>query len=58
VSQNRAEIGGKDVEDDERSGVPPQTDICDVILRFLEKNPHSSSRDIGKALFTPKTTIL
>jgi hypothetical protein len=26
-------------------------------LRFLEKNPRSSSPDIRKALFTPKTTI-
>jgi predicted transcriptional regulator len=34
------------------------SDIRDIILRFLEKNPHSSSRDISKALFTPKTTIL
>jgi uncharacterized protein YfaT (DUF1175 family) len=24
----------------------------------LEKNSHSSSRDISKALFTPKTTII
>jgi hypothetical protein len=29
-----------------------------VILRFLEKNPDCSSRDLSKILFTPKTTIL
>jgi hypothetical protein len=50
--------GQENVEDDERSGRPLQTDIRDVILRFLEKNPHSSSWDSSKALFTPKTTIL
>jgi histone-lysine N-methyltransferase SETMAR len=54
----RFRAGQEDVEDDERPGRPPQTDLCDVILRFLEKNPHSSSRDISKALFTPKTTVL
>jgi histone-lysine N-methyltransferase SETMAR len=50
--------GQENVEDDERSARPPQTDIRDVILRFLEKNPHSSSRNISKALFIPKATIL
>jgi hypothetical protein len=54
----RFRAGKENVEDDERSGRPPQIDIRDVILRFLEKNPHSSSRDISKALFTPKTIIL
>jgi hypothetical protein len=54
----RVRTGQETVEDDERSARPPQTDIRDVILRFLEKNPHSSSRDINKALFTRTTTIL
>jgi hypothetical protein len=54
----RFRAGQENVEDDERSRRRPQTDIGDAILRFLEKNPHSSSRDIRKALFTPKTTIL
>jgi hypothetical protein len=54
----RFRAGQKDVEDDERSRKPPQTDICDIILRFLEKNPHSLSRDISKAFLTSKTTIL
>jgi hypothetical protein len=53
----RFRVGQEDVEDDERPGRSPQTDICDVILRFLKKNPHSSSRDMSKALFIPKTTI-
>jgi hypothetical protein len=54
----RFRAGQKNVEVDEKSGKPPQTDIRDVILRFLEKNPHSSSRDISQPLLTPKTTIL
>jgi hypothetical protein len=54
----RFRAGQENVEDDERSGTPPQRDIRDVIFRFLEQNPHFSSLDIGKALFTPKTTIL
>jgi hypothetical protein len=54
---NRFRAGQEDVEDDERPGTPPQTDICGVILRFLEMNLHSSSRDISKAFFTPKATI-
>jgi transposase len=54
----RFRAGKENVEDDERSGRPPHTDIRDVFLRFLRKNPHSSSGDISKALFTPKTTIL
>jgi histone-lysine N-methyltransferase SETMAR len=54
----RFRAGQENGADDERSGRPPQTDSRDIRLRFLEKNPHSSSRDISKALFTPKTTIL
>jgi hypothetical protein len=50
--------GQQDPEDDERSERPPQKDICDDILGFLEKNPYSSSRDMSKALLTSKTTIL
>jgi hypothetical protein len=38
--------------------MPPQTDVRDVILRCPEKNPHSSSRHISKALFTPQTAII
>jgi hypothetical protein len=33
----RFRAGEHDVEDDDRSGPPPQTDLCDAILRFLEK---------------------
>jgi hypothetical protein len=36
----------------------PQNDLDDVVLRFLEKQLHSSSRWIGKALYSPWTTIL
>jgi hypothetical protein len=46
-----------DVEDDERSGTPAQTDLRNAILRFLERNPHSSSGNVRKALFTPKMII-
>jgi hypothetical protein len=35
----RFRAGQENLEDDERSGRPPQTDIRNVILRFLEKNP-------------------
>jgi hypothetical protein len=40
----RFRAGQEDAENDERSGRPPQTDVRDVVLRFLEKNPHASSR--------------
>jgi hypothetical protein len=35
-----------------------QNDLGDVILRFLEKQPHSSSREISKAVRSPWMTIL
>jgi DNA-binding IclR family transcriptional regulator len=38
--------------------MPPQNDLGDAVLRFLEKQPHSSSREISKALYSPRTTIL
>jgi hypothetical protein len=37
----RFRVGEEDVEDDARPGGPPQIDICDVILHFLEKNQRS-----------------
>jgi hypothetical protein len=49
--------GQNDVEDDEQSGTPAQTDLRNAILRFLERNPHSSSGNVNKALFIPKTII-
>jgi transposase len=42
--------GQETVEDDERPERPPQNDLGDAVLRFLEKQPHSSSREISKAL--------
>jgi hypothetical protein len=46
------------VEDDERPGRPPHNDLGDAVLKFLEKQPHSSCREISKALYSPWTTIL
>jgi hypothetical protein len=54
----RFRTGQEDVNDNDRSGGPPQTDICDLILRFLETKPHSSSRDVTETSFLPKTLIL
>jgi hypothetical protein len=48
------EVGGEisswpeTVEDDKRPERPPQNDLGDAVLRFLEKQPHSSSREITK----------
>jgi hypothetical protein len=50
--------GRETVEDDERLGRPPQTDLGDAVLRFLENRPHSSSREISKAICCQRTTIL
>jgi hypothetical protein len=46
------------VEDDERLGSLFQNDFGDAVLKFLEKQPHSSSREISKALYSPGMTIL
>jgi hypothetical protein len=54
----RFRAGWETVEDDERPKRPPQNDLDDAILRFLEKQPHSSFREIGKALYSPPTTNL
>jgi hypothetical protein len=54
----RFHAGRKTVEDDERPGRPAQNDLSDAVLRFLEKQPHSSSREISRALYSPRTTIL
>jgi hypothetical protein len=52
------QAGWKNVEDDERPERPPQSDPGNVVLRFLEKQPYSSSREISKTLYSPRTTIL
>jgi hypothetical protein len=54
----RSRAGRETVEDDERPGRPRQNDLGDAVLRFLEKQPHSSSCEISKALYSPRTTIL
>jgi hypothetical protein len=36
----------------------PQNDFGDAVLIFLEKQPHSSSPEISKALYSPRVTIL
>jgi transposase len=54
----RFQAGRETVEDDERSGRPSQNDLGHAVMRFLEKQPHSSSSGIGEALYSPWTTIL
>jgi hypothetical protein len=49
----RFRAGQKTVDDDERPGRPPQNDLGDAVLRFLEKQLHSSSREISKAPYSP-----
>jgi hypothetical protein len=38
--------------------MPHQNDLGDAFLRFLEKQPHSSSIEISKALCSPRMTIV
>jgi hypothetical protein len=47
----------EDDEDDERPGRPSQNDLGEAVLRFLEKQLHSSSREISKALYSSWTII-
>jgi hypothetical protein len=54
----RFRAGRKTVEDDERPGRPPQNDLGDAVLRFLGRQPRSSSREINRTLYSPRTTIL
>jgi hypothetical protein len=54
----RFRAGRETVEDDEKPERHPQTNLGDAVLRFLEKQPHSSSREISKALYWPRTTVL
>jgi hypothetical protein len=54
----RFRAGRETVKDEERPGTPSQNDLGDAVLRFLEKQPHSSSRQISKAFFSPRMTIL
>jgi hypothetical protein len=50
--------GRETVEDNEKPGRSPQNDLGDAVLRFLEKQPNSCSREISKVLCSPQTTIL
>jgi hypothetical protein len=54
----RFRAGRETVEDDERPGRPSQNDFGDAVLRFLEKQPRSSSREISMAIHSPRATIL
>jgi hypothetical protein len=54
----RFRAGLETVEDDEKPGRDPQNNLGDTVLRFFEKQPHSSSRKINDALYSPRTTIL
>jgi hypothetical protein len=53
----RFRAGWETVEDDERPGRRPQNNLGDTVLSCLEKKPHSSSCEISKALYSPRTTI-
>jgi hypothetical protein len=44
----RFRVGRETVENDERPERPRQNDLGDAVLKFLEKQPHSSSREISK----------
>jgi hypothetical protein len=50
--------GPETVENDERPERLSHNDLGDAVLRFLEKQPSSSSREINKPLYSPQTTIL
>jgi histone-lysine N-methyltransferase SETMAR len=54
----RFRAGQETVDDETRPGRPAISDLSEAILQFLERQPHSSSRDISKALYLPKTTVL
>jgi hypothetical protein len=54
----RFRAGWETVEDAERPERRHQDDHGDAVLRFFENQPHSSSREISKALYSPRTTIL
>jgi hypothetical protein len=45
-------------EGDEKPGRPPENDFSGTVLRFLERQHRSFSRQISKALYSPWTTIL
>jgi hypothetical protein len=49
----RFRAGRETVEDDERPGRRPQNDLGDAVLRFLERQPYSSSGEISKVLYSP-----
>jgi transposase len=49
--------GQETVEDNDRPGRPPKSDFAKALVQFLEKQPHSSTREISKALCAPRTTI-
>jgi hypothetical protein len=49
--------GWETIEDNERP-VMPQNDLGDAVRRFLENHPHSSSREMSKAIYSQRTTIL
>jgi transposase len=49
----RFRAGQYNIEDDNRSGRPPQTDLCDAVLRFLEKK-RTSHREMLARRALPK----
>jgi hypothetical protein len=54
----RFQAGRETVKDDKGPVRPRQNDLGDAVLRFLEKQPHSSSREISNTPYSPWTTIL
>jgi hypothetical protein len=46
------------VKDDERPGRPSSDSLSDTVSGYLNRNPHTSCREISEDLFIPMTTIL
>jgi hypothetical protein len=57
-SAAKSRAGRETVEYDKRPGRHSQNDLGDAVLRFLEKQPHSSSSESSEALYSPRTTVL
>jgi superfamily I DNA and/or RNA helicase len=50
--------GQETIEDDSKPRRPLKSDLGDAVLRYLDKQPHSSLHEISKTLCPPKITIL
>jgi hypothetical protein len=50
--------GQNSIQDEARPEKPLETDFRNAVVRFLEKQSHSSSWEMSKALCWPKTAVL